>query len=133
MCNTSRQGSALQQIIKGSTRDAYLTAFLVYHYWKNKPESQRGLELAGREIESDYRNNPAAKRVEEAQALFRELLSESDLNRLTTILRTKFPDKVAIDAFAKTVGLKVPSGKKPIHERLAIKIMASGELVRAKF
>jgi hypothetical protein len=38
-----------------------------------------------------------------------------------------------VDAFTKSVGLKIAAGKKPIHERLAAKILKSGELVRAKF
>jgi len=65
--------------------------------------------------------------------LFRELVGESDLNRLLQIVQAKIPDKSAVDAFAKAVGLKIPARKKPIHERLAAKILKSGEIVRAKF
>ncbi len=122
-----------QALAKGTTKDSYLTAFLVYHYWKARPEPQHGLEIAAREIESDYNNSPAAKQTELAKALFRNLLGESDFNQVVAILQGKYPDKEALGTFAKAVGLKVPPGKKPIHERLAAKILKSGELVRAKF
>lgn len=118
---------------KGTTRDAYLTAFLVYHYWKGRPEPVRGLERAAEEIEAEYQNSPGVKQAVQARVLYRELLKESDFNRLVAVLQAKYPDKAAVGSFAKAVGLKIPAGKKPIHDRLALKILKAGELVRAKF
>ena len=132
-CASFPDKTLVQAIAKGTTRDSYLTAFLVYHYWKARPEPQDGLENAAREIESDYNNSPAAKQIERAKALLGDLRRESDFNRVVAILRDEFPDKEAVSSFAKAVGLKIPAGKKPIHERVAGKILKSGELVRAKF
>ena len=120
-------------LVKGTTRDSFLTAFLAYYYWKARPEPRHGLEIAAREIESDYNNSPAAKQTERAKTLYRDLLGESDFNQVVAILQGHYPDKEALGNFAKAIGLKIPAGKKPIHERLAAKILKSGELVRAKF
>lgn len=122
-----------QALQKGMTKDAYLTAFLVYHYWKARPEPERGLERASKEIEADYENSPSVKQAEQSRILYRELLKESDFNRLVAALQVRYPDKATVGTFAKAVGLKIPAGKKPIHERLALKIRTAGELVRAKF
>jgi hypothetical protein len=122
-----------QALPKGTTKDAYLTAFLIYRYWKASPEPVRGLERAAREIEEEYENSPGVKQAEQARILYRELLKESDFNRVVAVLQTKYPDKAAVGTFAKAVGLKIPAGKKPIRDRLALKILTAGELVRAKF
>ena len=100
-----------QALAKGTTKDSYLTAFLVCHYWKARPGPQHGLEIAAREIESDYNNSPAAKQTELAKALFRNLLGESDFNQVVAILQGKYPDKEALGTFAKAVGLKVPPAR----------------------
>jgi hypothetical protein len=115
-----------------TTKDAYLTTFLAYHYWKSKCDIQSGLAAAYKQIEEDYQNNPATKASDQAKALFRSLLKEADLNKVVKVLRDDLPDNEAVKEFAKAVGLKIPSGKKPIHERLASKIITAGELVRAK-
>jgi len=132
-CATLSDRDLVQALPKGTTRAAYLTAYLVYNYWMARPDPSRGLERVRAEIEGDFRNSPAAKQSEQAKSLYRELLGESDLDRLVAVLQSNFPDKTALSTFAKTVGLRIPAGKKPIHQRLAAKIMASGELVRAKF
>jgi hypothetical protein len=132
-CAALPDRTVVQAVQKGTTRDAYLTAFLVYHYWKARPESESGLGLAAKEIETDYRNSPVVQRAEQARALYRQLLGESDLKRIVAVVQKELLDKEDVGAFAKIVGIRIPAGKKTIHERLAAKIMASGELVRAKF
>jgi hypothetical protein len=132
-CASLPDKDLLQDLPKGRTRASLLTAFLVYHYWKAKPDPLRGLESARAEIEEDFKNSPAARQAEEAKGLFNELQRESDVNRIVAVLQEKFPDRTAVTAFAKAVSLKVPGGRGPVHERLAGKILKAGELLRAKF
>ncbi len=132
-CASLPDRGLVQALTKGTTKEAYITAFLAYHYWKARPDESLGLENACKEIESDYNNSPANRQTERAKALFRSLLGESDLQRVIAILQDEFPDKEAISGFAKAVKLKISAGKKPIHERVASKILKSGEIVRAKF
>lgn len=118
---------------KGATKDALLTTFLVYHYWKARPDPQLGLERSFKELKSDYDRSPAVREAERARAAYRSLLGELDLGRVVQELQSKFPTKEELVAFAKVVGIKVPAGKKPIHERVAAKILKAGEVVRTNF
>lgn len=133
-CASLPDQSLCQGLLNGkTTKEAYLTTFLTHHYWKARPKTESGLEEALKQIRDDYQNSPAAKQGEYAKALYRKLLSEADLNKVVAVLQGNLPDKAAVSAFAKSVGLKIPSGKKPIHERLAAKILTAGGIVRASF
>lgn len=132
-CASFSDKTIAQALPRATTRDGYLTTFLLYHYWKARPQSESGMEQAATEMEMDYRNSPVVRQRELAKARFQEFLREADFNRLVEILETTLPDSPAVAAFAKAVGLKIPAGKKPIHVRLATKIRIAGELVRANF
>jgi len=132
-CEQLPDRKLVQALPKGQTRIALLTTFILYHYWKAKPEHLSGLASVHEEIEEDFRNSPAAKQAAQAQALLAELRRESDFNLIVSRLHAEFPDRAGVTAFAKAVSLKIPAGKKPVHERLAAKILKSGELVRAEF
>jgi len=132
-CASISDKNFLQALPKSRTRVTFLATFLVYRYWTARPEPLSGLERARAEIEEDFGNSPATQQAKEAKELYGKLLRESDFNRLVALLQARFPEKDAVNAFAKAVSIKIPAGRKPVHERLAAKILKSGELVRAQF
>jgi len=132
-CAVLSDKDLVQALPGGSTRLAFLTTYLAYRYWSARPNSLNGLEKARAEFEEDFNNNPATRQAEEANALYRKLLHEPDFNRVVTLLQERYPDGDGVKAFAKAVSLKIPAGKRSVHERIAAKILKAGELVRAKF
>jgi hypothetical protein len=132
-CASLPDKNLARAVQKSQTRDGYLTAFLVYHYWQARPEPLKGLIRAYHDIRADFDNSPAVKKAEQARALLRDLLKEPDLQRIATELQSNYPNKDDLGAFAKAVGIKVAAGKKPLNERIAAKILKSGEIVRTSF
>jgi len=132
-CANLSDRELVQSLPSGKTRAALLTTFVLYRYWKARPQPLTGLESAREEIEADFRDRPAARQAKEAKAFFEKLLREPDINRVAALLYERFPEVEAVKAFAKAVSIKIPSGRKPVHERVAGRILKAGELVRAKF
>ncbi len=132
-CANIRDTGVVEALPAGQTRAALLTKYLVYRYWTARPESVSGLDRARLEIEEDFKSSPATKQAEQAKSLYGQLLHESDFNRILALLQERFPQGDSVKAFAKACSLRIPAGRKPVHERLAAKILKSGELVRARF
>jgi hypothetical protein len=122
-----------------TTLPALRDAIILYHYRLGHQHGYQELAALWHEIEDDYKNSPAVRKVAEANELFSDLLGEHELKRIVASLEKAYPAESDLKNFAKMTKLKIPvqsrskgAPKKTIFERLADQIYMQGGPVRMR-
>ncbi|MEW6348908.1 MAG: hypothetical protein AB1646_07575 [Thermodesulfobacteriota bacterium] len=115
---------------------------LILHYYRQGEGDRQtnGLELLRRELETDFKANPATTATENAKEIFRSLMKEEEVPSVAALLKDKFPDVRVLNEFARAIRVTIPAQskrkgapKESVHERLARAIHSQGAVTRMRF
>jgi hypothetical protein len=121
-----------------TTGAALRDAIILYYFRQGHASGYKELASFWHEIEVDYKDSPAVKKISRANELLKQLLAKAE-QEICAVLRQQYPTEADLKEFAKLTKLKIPAqsrsrgaGKRSAHERLAEQIYSQGGVVRLR-